>query len=760
MNQRLPILIRLLLLTVICFCFGAPNTQLAYSAPPDAIYIYLQYATFDPLEAEPAIPVELLATTDENSPGLYLVQFDAPIEEEWLQAVEATGAQIAGYVPDYAYIVDLDRSMMETMRLLPDVRWIGPYHPAYRMSAGLIEEAQDNILDLTVTILPDSDLEKMTEQITGWGGSVVEKSANEFSGYLRIQLPGDLLDELARSEDVLWIEPYVQPQLLNDIAGGTIMRAEMVRSGLGLFGLNQVAAVADTGLDVGTTGSAMSDDFEGRIVEGKSICSLFGGRSTWNDMDGHGTHVSGSILGNGVLSGSSPSNNFYTNSFAGIAPKAKIVFQAVDDGGADGLECVPTNLKDDLFGPAYSKGARVHSNSWGGSSGNSSNPWGVYTSMSQAVDQTAWAYPELLIVFAAGNSGKDADKNGVVDADSLAMPGTAKNALTVGASENYRPEKTWTYAKFSGFPKNPIYNDRVANNINGMAAFSSRGPSDDGRIKPDIVAPGTYILSARSHDPAADVLWEAYNQHYMFSGGTSMATPLAAGSALLAREWLTRLRNISNPSAALIKGVLINGAADLYPGQYGTGSTQEVPGLRPNRVTGWGRVDVKESLYPDGKRQVWLRDDKNGLSTSKSKTYQFSLGAPTLLTIESLEATGGPLHVTLIWTDYPGSPSAGKALVNDLDLELIAPDGKHYYGNSGVYSSGSCLRGGLWDACNNVEGIIIPQAFDGTYSLIVYGYNVPNGPQPFALVVSGDCVNSGCDAFNHYVYLSRIAKNK
>ena len=98
-----------------------------------------------------------------------------------------------------------------------------------------------------------------------------------------------------------------------------------------------------------------------------------------------------------------------------------------------------------------------------------------------------------------------------------------------------------------------------------------------------------------------------------------------------------------------------------------------------------------------------------------------------------------PARVTLAWTDYPGQPTAAKALVNDLDLEGIAPNGTRYRGNSGVYGTTQrCMRGGQWDTCNNVEGIALP-AVPGQYTVIVHGANVPQGGrQPFAVVATGD----------------------
>lgn len=153
---------------------------------------------------------------------------------------------------------------------------------------------------------------------------------------------------------------------------------------------------------------------------------------------------------------------------------------------------------------------------------------------------------------------------------------------------------------------------------------------------------------------------------------------------------------------------------------------------------------------PLGWSEVWV-DDTALYVTTPDATPTPTGPTPTPL------PTGGPFRIILAWTDYPGEPAAAKALVNDLDLEVIAPNGNHYYGNQGLYTSGQCLRGGQWDACNNVEGVIIPDAPHGAYRVVVRGVNVPQGPQPFALAASYDGAGSGSPGF---VYLPLVVRNE
>ncbi len=215
------------------------------------------------------------------------------------------------------------------------------------------------------------------------------------------------------------------------------------------------------------------------------------------DLDsGHGTHVAGSALGSGAVDAA----------FSGVAPQASVVFQAIeqflDVTGTDRDGYYLLGIPDDLnslFQQAYDESARIHTNSWGGG-----RTPGEYDDFSEDVDTFVWEHPDMLILFAAGNAGRDADGDSVVDPDSVFPPGTCKNCLTVGASENDRPAlpNTWWPLGYGAV----IAADLTADAASGMAAFSSRGPTSDSRFKPDLVAPGTMIASARTQ-AAPNAVW-------------------------------------------------------------------------------------------------------------------------------------------------------------------------------------------------------------------------------------------------------------
>lgn len=706
--------------------------------------IRLRAATFNPATQSPGNAVA--ETPGGQQPDLYLVQFDGPVRTAWKDQVTATGAELFDYVPDYAFVARMTASQAEQVAALARVRWVGAYRPAYRLDPSLARgpdsaPAAAEPVEVRISVLP-GNMAAAVSAVQAAGGTILGSGETALGGTLRVAVAPAAVPDLARSSTVRWIEPAPRRRLLNDVARSTdIMDAERIWD-LDLFGAGQVVALADTGLDVGNMND-LSADFSGRVL---AVHLLGEDKESWSDSVGHGTHVAGSIAASGALSGSRPEAHAYEGSLAGVAPEASLVVQAFDIDATTGeIFGLPDNLNA-LFQPAYDDGARVHSNSWGADDLDPENPYGGYPVDAREVDEFVWSHPDMTILFAAGNSGTDSlpesetlPGDGVIDPDSVTPPATAKNVITVGASESLRPpgsgglsDAPWVLVSLLGgflqdppqnvFVQEPISLDFLSDNPEGMAAFSSRGPTDDGRIKPDLVAPGTNIVSARSHDPAFDPLlgsWGPYepNSDYVFNGGTSMATPLAAGSAVLTRQWYAG-QGVTAPSAALIKATLLNGAEDLTPGQYGTGATQEMS-LRPNNVEGWGRVDLGRSLLTTAARRTWFDDYASGLETEDQVMYA---GEEFPLNVVS----STPLEITVAWTDYPGSPAAAENLVNDLDLTVVGPGGQVWHGN-GVDG----------DRVNNVETVDIQRPLRGAYRIVVTAHNVPQGPQPYALVVAG-----------------------
>jgi subtilisin family serine protease len=675
----------------------ASGSSAASSKEGPYVPLRLAWGTFDPLREPPErlLPVDLkFSAAYSDGPGYYLIQFRGPIHESDKEAVTALGVELFDYVPDFGFVARMNAATANAVESLDIVRWIGVYQPAYRIEPGLTAQyvgfELDASLELLVITFKGEDVANIASQLEGLGGTVLEVTQSRWKGKIRVQINSDRLTDVASIPGVSWVEAMPEWRLFNNIASDVI-GVRPVWNTHGLYGTGQIVAVCDTGLDQGsTTPSNLHDDFQdgsggSRVV---SLYDLVGdGASDVNS--GHGTHVVGSVLGNGDLSGATPSSHNYPNTaYVGMAPEASLVFQAVENNATESLTGIPADLNT-LFLQAYNDGARVHSNSWG------SDTLGAYDSYSRDVDEFTWDNPFMLILFAASNDGIDENSDGVIDLISTTPPGTAKNCVTVGATENNRPSVSYTWGGSwpMDFPANPINSDQMADDPEGLAAFSSRGPTLDGRTKPDVVAPGTFVASVRSASCQPDCTgWGVIDVNYMYMGGTSMATPLVAGTGTVAREYFVSEETYA-PTGALLKATLANGATDIYPGQYGTGGAQEVATTRPSQQAGWGRVDLEDSLFPSGTRETWYWDTSavitsslNSLSTGETATY-------------TLEVTASdPLSVTLAWTDYPGTPAAAGGLVNDLDLKVEGPGGMTYYpNNAGQRGSTEHLFYDDWD---------------------------------------------------------------
>jgi subtilisin family serine protease len=410
--------------------------------------------------------------------AVYLVRLNTLRVSEAKSAIEALGGEVLGYVRDAAFQVRMNAATAGRIGTLPQVEWIGPYKPEYKISRQLSDDvrriqaatgpragqadagssgrsrsATDSTVEVNIYLFAHAALDRVASTVEALSGQVAGAVANDRLPKVRARISAGDLERVTLLPEVRLIERYVAPQLTNDKAT-SITRINEVWSSHGLTGAGQIVGHADTGLDVGTTGAAMHDDFEGRIAAAYAL----GRVGDWSDPQGHGTHTAGTILGNGAKSG---------GLYAGAAPDAQLVHQSVMDASG-GLGGLPLDYGT-LFQQAYDAGARIHSDSWGAST------FGGY---GDAVYLDAWTWNSgsprnMLVVMAAGNDGPDASTVG--------SPGTAKNALTVGASETSRPAL-----------------GSYADDIDEIAAFSSRGPTADGRIKPEVVAPGTWIASPRT----------------------------------------------------------------------------------------------------------------------------------------------------------------------------------------------------------------------------------------------------------------------
>lgn len=674
--------------------------------------------TLDPLAQPEMLRAAAPQVTVATETNYILVQTAAPLSGEERDELAAAGAEIQEYVPDNTYLCRFQPDDLSPVEALPFVVWTGAYlqgfkiPPALKPTAtmrGLLPEAEGRSpsrkprqVDIVLHEDVDANAPKVRDEIAAAAGA----DPNDLTvGAHKVRLTvqeGDL-PKIAELDEVRHIEEVPTRQLFNNVAR-PLLHADVVVNGTTYRGDGETIAVADTGFDKGSTAN-VHPAFAGRVQRLYALGRTNPDRA--DDPHGHGTHVAGSAVGDGNAASMG-------GAIQGTAPGATLVLQSTLDsqGGLGGL---PADLHD-LFDPPYTNDqARVHTNSWG-----ATTPGLPYDSSAREIDDVVWSNPDLVICFAAGNDGADRDANGIVEAGSIGSQSAAKNCITVGASESDRPEFEPSYGSYwpGDFPANPISPDQQADNPDGLVAFSSRGPTQEGRIKPDVVAPGTCILStlSRAVTRPSTVFGSSSDSLFFFDSGTSMATPLVAGCVAVLRETLVR-NGVPTPSAALVKALLINGAVDLN-GQY---SPTEA-GSSPNFNSGFGRVDLAGSVILPGSNPN--ADFGEGGPLSAGNEESFTIEIPEQPSHEkeagaSPEAVDATFKITLVWSDPPGA-----ALQNDLDLIVRASDGNERHGNMGAAEG--------FDRFNNVEQVRWQKMPPGRAEVIVRAFRITNFPQPYA----------------------------
>lgn len=409
-----------------------------------------------------------------------------------------------------------------------------------------------------------------------------------------------------------------------------------------------------------------------------------------DEMSNHATHVTGTIAAAGVSS-----------SVKGMVPEVRVrAFYAFEnDIGPMAAEAANGMiLSNHSYGLALGWDNSGGSWQWYGSQ----DLFGNYNSnQSRAIDNIAYNAPNYLIVWAAGNDRNDTG-NGSNPPDGpydcIGPEGVAKNNLVVGA--------------INGFNNYDYPEDAV------MSNFSSWGPIDDGRVKPDIVGDGVAVSSTGADN----------DEHYYSSNGTSMASPNVTGSLVLIQQYYKQLYGDFMTSASL-KALALHTAREAGP----------APG--PDYMFGWGVLNTAAAIEIVGAMESsdTLMMEGNLTNSDKSDTITF------------FNDGSKPFTATIVWTDPPSQPSETGStelkLLNDLDLRVVGTDSTHLpWILDPSRPGGNARRGDNFR--DNVEKIEIPAGDINYYQIVVSTKNETfvNDQQRYSLVITGSAMDQTTDA--------------
>jgi uncharacterized protein (TIGR03437 family) len=785
----------------------------------DPRLLLLRTGAFDPLQNEPgAVRVgkrELEKTSlaarsarlkanaaqaTQSGTSYYIVQYPDRILPAQEEGLRTAGYEVVGYLANNAYIVRAgaaSEGQLHAAQGRGEFRWAGAYGAGLKVEPTLAQTADEIANGASASAASDAEQTIAVSFLTFRGENasairqaignlnlaaepiIEERSDNRAWGVIfamRADLP-TLVTALASVEGVEWVEQRQPRRLRNDNAVRVVQTgtagADTPLYRNGLTGAGQIYGTADSGLDDDSAqfrldGLTSSQTLSFAVTTRSLINGLLpvsitnpnnrvltyyvlgsgdlidsasnpnGGRVldpnqktgnrnanylnavAYDDSDGgyHGTATTSVAVGrdfNADGTGAVPGIASRTSG-DGVAPGARIVFQDVGHpcGQLSGVDNISQAL---IHQQAYDSGVRVHNNSYG------PDPPVSYDQDAADIDDVMWRLRDYNIFFAAGN-----DSSGT-----MKVTNAAKNNIVVAATDS------------------PTDGGDVEN----LASYSNHGPTLDGRIKPDIAAPGTVRAatensglsssfgnrtSRTAEDAAVNPTTPDNNRSLALTGGTSFSSPMVAGGALLVRQYFTEgyypggARGSGmgfTPSNALVKAIILNSGRNMtgrYTASDGRGGSS---GPLPNYGQGWGRIALDDALYFTGDRRQLnvLADIYNGataadgirpapnaaVTTGQTHTYQIT-------NVTSVE----PLRITLVWSDPKASINAQVALVNNLDLEVVDPQGNTYRGNanfSNAYSQPA--NGAAFDSRNPVEAVYIASPTAGTYTVRVIGANVP-----------------------------------
>lgn len=642
---------------------------------PDWRQLSFSSSTFTP---EPGIDNALMEaadisiqSADERSSTYGFLITEQLLSQEIEGELEALGVTVLGN-HDSAFKVKLplDGAQLEAINELPYVYWIGYSLPEQKLSPELQDTVvqfseEVNELPIIINLFEGDDSGEFAEQLESAGVSVGEYDP-DLVAYTGVAT-NEVIDSIIELDFVLFVEVEQQSGPGHDESTSS-MGIDYIRTGGGgtnFSGASTRLGILDTGFMLGAGAATMHNDLNKNGC-GRNFTSDSAG--VWNDQNGHGTHVLGTIVGTG--SGDSRFRGVATGvgGSGSTRIRAAKIWGSTNTGQNSWMRSAMDYMDDDSgCGTSKPQVINISGGARGtGQTGTDSN--------SRKLDSKVWTHKQAYIV-CSGNSGPGAQ--------TIWNPGVAKNALTVG---NVR--------------------DNAFGRVGDINNSSSRGPTGDGRMKPNIVGAGTTINSARA----------GTTNQYTGMNGCSMATPHVSGIAATLLEHYPEFRN----RPYLLRAHLM---ATSIPHDNVTTPANNTSGGR--NTYGLGRVSTYAAH--------WARNNRNGWTTHRAwrtitdKTWGF----------RDITVPNGTkrLVVVMTWDEPAASSGASQAVTHDLDLWVdykadCTPDAK---GQCGEWTSQSSV--------DNTEYLVINNPQAGTYRLKMVNWRAPSSGLPAAIaamVVRGD----------------------
>ncbi|MCF0069466.1 S8 family serine peptidase [Dyadobacter sp. CY261] len=603
-----------------------------------AYKLYLKSGTLTPVPnlENAAQNARRLRSAGDREARLVVIQFYEIPGEETVRLLAAGGIALLEYVPDYAYTATVGANLDVDLLRMAKARSVIELEPRHKIQPALLE----------ANAPPHAVKERGKVDVRmGYIKSITFDGLKKRLDSLGVQLlseglvsyqlidvrvPGEKLLVLAGLPWVQYIEAVPPPEVLFNDRSEAGTRANVLTSMLA----GQRGLNGDgVVIGIGDTGNLMD-----HIDVSTKLISSEPQNSYW-----HGVHVAGIAAGAGIVN----------EKYRGYAPKALLVKRSNSD-----IWRQASSLVRDF-------GMVLASNAYGGSV---CPEYGNYSFDSYTLDKQAIDLPNLQQVFAAGNSALIASCGIFMAGFGSVIGGyiSAKNVISVGNT-----------------------------GTDGLIApASSRGPVLDGRIKPEIIAPGSAITST--------VPANAYGA----ASGTSMAAPAVTGGLALLYQRYRQLNNQSNPKNMLMKALICNGATD-----------KGLPG--PDFTYGFGLMNLLRSVTMLEKASYF-----NGrIAHQAHDGYEIMVPSNTAL-----------VKIMLYWNDPAPSMLGAKTLVNDLDLKVIRPGNAETLPSFPRPGTPDVAAVEGVDTVNNIEQIVLQSPATGTYLINISGTKVPSGTQEYFLV--------------------------